>query len=106
MGAIGGGRQVQALLKLVNWHQGIVETLQSRQLWAAVATIVGLLLQNFLNIHVSETVLLGWILSGLAVITGSSVAQAGHAQALGQLLKTATPTAGTQVAEDQSVLPR
>lgn len=70
---------------LINWHQGLTESLHSRQLWAAVATVVGLLLQNFLNIHVSQTVLLGWILSGLSVILGSSVAQAAHAVATARL---------------------
>lgn len=75
--------------RLIDWHQGIIESLQSRQLWVAVATIVGLLLQYFTGMHVSQTVLLGWILSGVSLIAGSSIAQAGHAAALGQATGTA-----------------
>jgi hypothetical protein len=78
---------------LINWHQGWVATLASRQLWVAVATILGLLLQNFLGIRVSQDVLLGWILSGLALITGAGVAQAGHAAALGRMATTGQTSA-------------
>jgi hypothetical protein len=71
---------------LIQWHQGIIETLRDRQFWASLVTIIGLVLQNFLGIHVSQTVLLGWILTGLSLVLGSSIAQAGHAVATSRLV--------------------
>jgi hypothetical protein len=70
-----------ALKQLLQWHQDMTRALSDRQLWAAAAGVLGILITQFTGLHVSPTVLETWIGTMVGLMLASGIAQHGHATA-------------------------
>jgi hypothetical protein len=74
---------IQQILDHIHWQEGLSESLRDRQLWAAVASVLAILIYNFTGIHVRPDAVLAVILALVGLIVGAGVGESGHARAAG-----------------------
>lgn len=78
----------------IHFHQGATEMLQSHAFWAAIATVVVLLLKYLFNVQVTSAEVLTFAGTMVALIFGSSYAAAAHIAAMASLRGQAAGAAG------------